>query len=72
MIVYLSYNQCPTHKTFASISLDDDSGGLRLTASKCCGRWDRVRAFKMSTGDLRRMAGEALRLAERLETGDPQ
>lgn len=30
----LSFNRCPQHKNFTSISLDDETGGLRLTSSR--------------------------------------
>jgi hypothetical protein len=49
---YLAINQCPVHK-FWSITLDDESGGIRLTPSKCCGRWDTIKQFSMSITDLR-------------------
>jgi hypothetical protein len=51
MKYFLAYNRCPLHG-FESISLDNDDGGTRLTRGKCCGRWDVVIKFPMSTRSL--------------------
>lgn len=63
---FLSIDKCPAHGFYA-ISLDDDSGGHRLTPSKCCGRWERVKAWKMDAKQLRDIAIEIECSAERLE-----
>jgi hypothetical protein len=39
MTKYISINQCPIHKKYYSISVDDENGGFRLVGEKCCGRW---------------------------------
>jgi hypothetical protein len=57
----LCYCQCPDHG-FACISIDDDSGGTRVTGGKCCGRWITVKEFPMTANDwleLARLAEEA-------------
>jgi hypothetical protein len=42
---YLAYRECPAHH-WNSISFEsEEHGGQRLTASKCCGRWDLVKRF---------------------------
>lgn len=57
----LTINRCPAHGWW-SISVDDDGGGVRVTPSKCCGRWDEVKTFPL-TGlqwqELARLAEEA-------------
>jgi len=30
------------------IAIDDETGGTRLTPSKCCGQWDEVKRFPMT------------------------
>ena len=55
----LVINQCPTHRWW-SVSIDDDGGGVRVTGSKCCGRWNTIHTFPMSPDQWRELA----RLAE--------
>lgn len=43
----LSICRCPTHG-FYSVSIEDNDGGVRLTPSKCCGRWDVVKEWRLS------------------------
>lgn len=54
---YLSIHQCPIHKDFLAVCLDekDEDGGtgVRLTPSKCCGRWKLVTQWPMRLVDLR-------------------
>lgn len=45
--IWLSIDQCPIHRYWA-ISLVDETGGVRLTDSKCCGRWDTAHKFAMT------------------------
>ena len=49
----LAVNRCPIHPEFWAISVDDQSGGTRITSGKCCGRWTVVRAWKMTATQLR-------------------
>ena len=53
---YLTIDKCP-HGTY-SVSLMDDDGGVRLTPSKCCGRWDEIKRWSMTPKQLREMANE--------------
>ena len=60
MIYSLSINRCPIHADFWAICLDwrtakGDGHGTRLTPSKCCGRWETIKQFKVSAIDLRCM-----------------
>jgi NTP pyrophosphatase (non-canonical NTP hydrolase) len=48
---YLAINKCPNHG-FYSITVEDDDTGTRVTPSKCCGRWDTVKRWKVSQCDL--------------------
>lgn len=38
----LTVSRCLLHPDFWAICLEDETGGKRLTGSKCCGRWDGV------------------------------
>lgn len=42
----LAINICP-HGIY-SVSIDDESGGVRLTPSKCCGRWTIVQEWPLT------------------------
>ena len=44
---YLEISRCPVHKWYAVIVGTDDSG-IRVTPSKCCGRWDLVKRFNLN------------------------
>jgi hypothetical protein len=65
----LAINQCPEHG-FYSISLDDERGGLRLTPSKCCGRWQMVKSWRMNAKQLRAIVNELECAVEELERED--
>lgn len=43
----LSIDKCPHHGWLAICINDSDGGGTRLTPSKCCGRWDTVKAWPL-------------------------
>lgn len=47
----LAINRCPTHGYWA-ITIDDDDTGVRVTPSKCCGRWDIVKVWPLEQCDL--------------------
>ena len=51
-MTYLEILRCKTHGQWA-ISVGDSNGGTRITAIKCCGRWDTVKQFPMSADRLR-------------------
>lgn len=52
----LTIDKCP-HGTFALALDDDEKGcGTRLTPTKCCGRWDRVKSWPMDDAALRAIA----------------
>ena len=55
----LSINRCPIHQGYWSISIDDDSGGTRLTDGKCCGQWRTVKAWVLSADDWQTVIKEA-------------
>ncbi len=63
----LAINRCPTHG-FWSISVDTATTGVRLTPSKCCGRWDTVHAWTLSAWEWRRVGEQARIAAEAVET----
>jgi hypothetical protein len=45
---FISINQCPDHKAFWMISLDDEDGcGTRLLGGKCCGHWQEIKRFAL-------------------------
>ena len=54
----LAINRCPTHG-FWAITIEDDMTGVRVTPSKCCGRWDTVKEFRMSERDWRELSEQA-------------
>lgn len=66
MALKLSIDRCPTHNFYA-ICVGDDDGGKRLTPSKCCGRWDRVRAWSRTPAQLRDIAAYLIAAAEDAE-----
>lgn len=55
---YLAINRCPKHDFYA-ISIDDAASGtgIRLTPSKCCGRWETVHRWPLD-----------MRMAREIET----
>jgi hypothetical protein len=70
MAKYLTINQCPQHKDFMSVSIDDEDGGYRLTPSKCCGRWVTIKKWKMTAKDLREIAERFMEAAEELDKSE--
>ena len=64
----LTISRCPEHKSFYAITVDDEyGGGTRVTPSKCCGRWDTIRAFDLSPRMWRDLAELAEQAAQELE-----
>jgi len=63
----LVINQCPIHKFWAVTIDDDDGSGIRVTPSKCCGRWDTVKAFALSEQEWRELAEAAQVAAEKVK-----
>jgi hypothetical protein len=63
---YLTINKCPKHG-FWSISLDDESGGHRLTPTKCCGYWETITEWQLNAAILRDIAKELECAADELE-----
>ena len=49
------------------MSIDDETGGHRVTPSKCCGRWEVVKTWPLSADEWRSLAAEATRAAEDLD-----
>lgn len=62
----LSIDRCPEHG-FWAVCVDDEGGGVRVTPSKCCGRWDRVKAWKLSASEWREIAEQATIAADECE-----
>ena len=54
---FLTINRCPQHGVW-SLSIDHNSGGIRITSTKCCGRWNQIHQFSMSEKQLREAAEE--------------
>lgn len=48
---YLAINRCPIHG-FLSVSVDDESTGVRITPGKCCGRWEIIKQWPISQVDV--------------------
>ena len=44
---YIEVCRCPIHQEFWALMISDESGGVRLTRSKCCGRWDVVKRWPL-------------------------
>lgn len=65
----LSICRCPVHPDFWSVSIDDDFTSARVTPSKCCGRWNTVKAFTLSAREWRTLSEEAENAAEETERG---
>jgi len=53
--VKLCINRCPAHGCW-SVSVDSDHGGTRITSGKCCGRWDEVKSWPMTSAALHEAA----------------
>lgn len=64
-MAYLSLNECPHGKRM--ISLDDTTGGVRLTGPKCCGQWKELQQWPMTAQQLRSAAEECECAADLLE-----
>ena len=57
MSTYLAISRCPTHREFWAVMVEDEDGrGTRVTPSKCCGRWETVKRWKLDE----RMANEII------------
>lgn len=67
----LVINRCPEHADFWAVSIDDDSGGVRLTSPKCCGRWCTVKEFALSPEQWDRAAEECQNAAEDTRQAKP-
>lgn len=64
---YLTICRCPIHGLY-SISIDDDEkGGLQLTPDKCCGRWESLTKWSMTSAQLRSIAMELECNADQLD-----
>ncbi len=63
----LTIDKCP-HGVFA-VGLDDDNNnhGVRLSPQKCCGRWDRIKAWPMTAANLRAVSEELEQAADDLD-----
>lgn len=48
---YLAYRECPVHHWNCITYESAQRGGHRLTASKCCGRWDLVKRFNVDPAE---------------------
>lgn len=71
----LSIYRCSIHQEFWAISLDnqDERGngtGTRLTPSKCCGRWNTVKSFRMNKDDLEGMVGECQSILDEMKKAE--
>lgn len=55
--------RCSSHGVFA-VSIDDESGGFRVTPSKCCGSWTDVARWHLSEREWLDIATEAKRAAK--------
>lgn len=64
----LTIVRCPNHKEFWAISIDGNGGGTRLTASKCCGRWDEVKSWLVSIDELGRIIADLQEAQQAIET----
>mgnify|MGYP003589837222 CR=1 FL=1 len=54
----LAISVCSRHDTYM-VSVEDENSGLRVTPSKCCGRWTTVREWELSERDWLDLAKEA-------------
>lgn len=64
--ISLTIDKCPLHGVYA-ISLDDEGASVRLTPDKCCGRWERHKAWPISARAMREMAEELECQADQME-----
>ncbi|KKL73532.1 hypothetical protein LCGC14_2073940 [marine sediment metagenome] len=69
----LSIRKCNVHG-FLSVQIDYKDGcGVRLTPSKCCGRWDLVKSWKLSRAEWQEIITQAeAAMEELLECGHPK
>jgi hypothetical protein len=67
MAKILTIDRCPDHGFWAICVDDGDGGGTRVTPSKCCGRWDREHAWKLSARFWRELAELATIAADEAE-----
>lgn len=66
--MFVAINRCPVHKDFWSVSVDDESGGTRITPGKCCGQWRVVKSWRLDPRELREAARVFEDAADTLET----
>lgn len=64
--VFITIDRCPRHRDFWAVCIGDGHYGVRLTPSKCCGRWDEVRKWSLSERQLRDAAEEFIAAADSL------
>ena len=57
---WLEIMHCEAHG-FWSIMVNKDSGGTRITPSKCCGSWDTVAKWRMTRDEIRSEVEGALK-----------
>jgi hypothetical protein len=62
----LSIYQCPFHREFWGVGIDEDDGrsGERLTPVKCCGSWTALHSWRLSADGWRKVAELAVKAAE--------
>lgn len=65
----LSILVCDRHGFYA-VEIGDDSGGTRITPSKCCGSWRRIKSWSLSQGDWEGIANKAKACARKAATRD--
>jgi hypothetical protein len=66
MNYYLSIDECPRHG-FMAVSIGNKDTGTRLTPSKCCGSWETVHSWKVTSQDIDSMVEELLAAKEQIE-----
>ena len=64
-MAYLALNECPHGQRM--VSLEDTTGGVRLTGLKCCGQWKELQQWPMTARQLREAAEECECAADLLE-----
>jgi len=59
-VVKLVVNCCMVHKDALSVTIEDERGGVRLTKTKCCGRWREIGSWTLTP----QMCDDAIRQFE--------
>ena len=59
----LAIIRCPVH-AFWGISIERGDTGTRLTPSKCCGRWETIQQWRLTSAQWRDLRDEADNMAE--------